>query len=241
MCRRVGFDRCAAAVAPSCRRAVMVLAAVTLVSLGCARAQEATVEKELGVHRLEVETTSPYDAFAYLNRLPTEFRKGESAVEFAGMVLYSRLANQEGRVEVKLVAGLNRSGYYGYKTFLRSWPEEGAGTGSCVVCHKPPSFADDKKYIVDESGEAKAVPTLRNLKDSGKDIEAIIRQKIKMAEMARAGDAEGIDEAYKTIELSDSDVKGLVEFIGALNETPKEGFRDLILNATVLDTTDVFN
>ena len=241
MCRSVEFDHCGPGVAQSCLRVVTLLAAVTLVCLGCAQAQESKVETELGVHRLEEETTSPYDAFAYVNRVPTEMRKGESPVDFAGMVLLSRLANQEGRIEVKILEGFNRSAYYGYKAFIRAWPEEDVGTGNCVVCHTPPTFTNGKKYIVDPSGAAKVTPSLRNLKDSGKDIEAIIQQKVKMAEMARDGGAENIDEAYKLMKLSESEVKDIVQFIGSLNEVPKEGFRDLILKSKVLDTTDVFN
>jgi hypothetical protein len=211
-------------------------------------AQEANVESELKIHRLESETTSPYDAFAYLNRVP-DMNEGEDPKTYAGTVLLSRLANQEGRIEVKIVEGFNRSAYYGYKSFMRYWPEDVLGTdkklgiGGCVVCHHPPNFADaaGKKYVVDNSGNAKAVPSLRNLKRSKKEIKAIIEKKIKLAEMARAGKADYIDESYKLMQLSESDVDGIAEFIRSLISTPKEGYRDLILSPTILDTTDVYN
>lgn len=241
MCGNTESSRCRAAVRQSHHRVVTLLATVMLVCFGQAQAQKSSVEEELSVHRLEIETTSPYDAFAYLNRMPTELSEGETAVDFGGMVIFSRLANQEGRVEVKIVEGFNRSAYLGYKAFMRAWPEEGAAVGNCVVCHTPPAFTDGKKYIVDESGVAKAVPSLRNLKKSDNDVEAILQRKVKMAEMARASDKEGIDEAYKIIRLGESDVKDLVQFMSSLNEISKEGFRDLILKAEILDTTDMLN
>lgn len=243
MCRNTESSRCRAAVRQSHHRVVTLIAIVTLVCFGHAQAQtqKPSVEEELAVHRLVAETTSPYDAFAYLNRIPTELGEGETAVDFGGTVIFSRLANQEGRVELKIVEGFNRSAYLGYKAFMRAWSEKGAAVGNCVVCHTPPAFTDGKKYIVDESGVAKVVPSLRNLEKSDKDVEAILQRKVKMADMARANDEGDIDEAYKIIRLSESDVKDLVQFMGSLNEISKEGFRDLILNAEILDTTDMLN
>ena len=40
--------------------------------------------------------------------------------------------------------------------------------------------------------------------------------------------------------LTEDDVPGLVSFIGLLNDGPESDFRDLILNAEVLDTSFVF-
>ncbi len=241
MYRKDESSRCLSAVSQSHYRVAMLLTAVALVCAGQAQAQEKSVEEELAIHRLETETTAPYDAFAYLNRIPTELVEGQDAVQMGNMIIYSRLANQEGRVELKLVKGFNRSAYLGFKTFMQVWAEEGVAVGNCVVCHTPPTFTDGKQYIVDESGVAKITPSLRNLRKSDKEIEAILRQKAKMAEVARNNDGAGIDETYKIMRLSESDVKGLAQVVSSLNEVPREDFRDLIVEATILDTTDMLD
>ena len=241
MCGRVGLNRCRSAVSQSQLLAVVSLTAVTLACFGQAQAQESSIEENLKVHRITTDTTSPYDAFAYINRVPTEPSEGETVVGFAGMVIFSRLGNQEGRIEVKLVEGIDRSGYLGYKTFMRAWPDEENGVGNCVVCHTPPGFTNGKKYITNEFGVANIVPSLRNLRKSDKEIETIIQQQVKMSELARAGEAKDIEEAYAIIRLGESDVKDLISFISSLNEVSKEKFRDIILKAEVLDTSDLLN
>jgi len=200
--------------------------------------QGQTPEEEFGVHRLESEATAPYDAVAYLNRIPLEPGEGETAVQYAGNVIYSRLANLEGRVEVKILEGFDRDAYFGYKSFMRAWPDPGNGIGSCVVCHTPGNFTDSAEHVVDETGEAKMTPSLRNLNKSDEELNAILKQKLKMAEKARES-ATDIDEAYKTIELKDSDIKEMVSFLQSLNEVPKEKFRQIIVDAEILDTTDI--
>jgi len=195
-------------------------------------------EEDLSIHRLAAETTSPYDAIAYLNRIPLEPSEGQTPVQYAGAVIYSRLSNIEGRVQVKILEGFDRDAYFGYKSFMRAWPDPGQGIGNCVSCHTPANFTDDAKHIVDDSGEAKITPSLRNHKKSDKELEAIIRQKLLMAKKARDGSAK-IDEAYKVIELKESDVKEMVRFLQSLNEVPKETFRKIIVEAEILDTTDI--
>ncbi len=238
MTKQIEHNQLRKAIPQSIRWLTAMCMMVTL----SACAQEGKVESELKIHRLESESTSPYDAFAYLNRVP-DLNEGEDPRSYAGTVLLSRLANEEGRILIKIVDGFDRSAYYGYKSFMRYWPEEKLGIGACVTCHHPPNFADagDKKYIVDSSGKAKAVPELRNTKRSKKELKAIIRKKIELAEMARAGKADNIDESYKLMKLSESDVDGIANFIRSMISTPKEGYRDLILSATILDTTDVYN
>ena len=61
---------------------------------------------------------------------------------------------------------------------------------------------------------------------------------MNMAEKARDGSAD-IDDAYKTIDLKDSDVKEMVSFLQSLNEVPKDKFRQIIVDAEILDTTDI--
>ena len=78
-----------------------------------------SIEQKTGIHRLENERRSPFDAFIYVNRIPDHSEEGEAAAQFAGRIL-GRLANQEGRVLLKLPNGMNRSAYNGFKTFLGS-------------------------------------------------------------------------------------------------------------------------
>ena len=80
-----------------------------------------SIEQKTGIHRLENERRSPFDAFIYVNRIPDHSEEGEAAAQFAGRIL-GRLANQEGRVLLKLPDGMNRSAYNGFKTFLSSEP-----------------------------------------------------------------------------------------------------------------------
>ena len=49
--------------------------------------------------------------------------------------------------------------------------------------------------------------------------------------------AREIDDAYAVMSLDEEDVAGLVAFIELLNDVPDEDFRNLILNATLLDTS----
>ncbi len=237
MTRKTKLSQLRKAVPQSVRWLTAMCMMVTL----SACAQEANVESDLKIHRLESDTTSPYDAFADLNRIPA-LNEGEDPKTYAGYVLLSTLTNSEYRIVLKVVDGFDRSAYYGYKAFLRYWPKEENGIGACITCHHPPNFADagDKKYVVDSSGVAKAVPVLRNTKRSKKELKAIIQKKIKMAEMARAGKADGVDETYKLMQLSESQVEDIANFIRSMISTPKEGYRELILNATTLDTTDAF-
>lgn len=217
-----------------------IIAAVGLsIPMAGSNAQDASVEEELHIHRLKSGETSPYDAFLYANRVGSGPNEGQSAVDFAGMVIFSRLSNIEGRVQLKIVDGFQRPAYLGYKTFLRAWPEiEGVAVGNCVVCHTPSHFTDSASHFVDNSGEAKETPALRNLKKTNAELESILREKLKMAEKARAGEVE-IDEAYQLITLEEEDIKNLVAFLQSLNEVPEEEFRQLIVNAEILDTSDL--
>ena len=83
-----------------------------------------------------------------------------------------------------------------------------------------------------------ATPSLRNLKERKIDLEKVIMAKIAASEQKRSGKADEIDDAYASMSITAEDVPGLVAFLNLLNDTPEEGFRDLILNAELLDTTD---
>ncbi|MEC8591700.1 MAG: sulfatase-like hydrolase/transferase, partial [Planctomycetota bacterium] len=89
------------------------------------------------IHRLETTFRSPFDAFLYVNRIPTELEQGESPAELAGRIL-GRLANQEGRVLVKLPPRMNRVGYEGFKFVLKESAAE--SIRGCLQCHSLPKL-----------------------------------------------------------------------------------------------------
>ncbi len=223
-----------------CGVAAAILVSGIGLSIKQANAQDETVEEHLHVHRLKSGETSPYDAFAYSNRVPGAPEEGQSATEFAGNIIFSRLTNIEGRIQLKVVEGFRKPEYLGYKSFLRAWPEtEGTAVGACVVCHTPPSFSGKAAtFVVDESGEAKTAPGLRNLKKTDAELKAIVEKKLQMAEKARAGGTK-IDESYTYMSLTEADVDNLVAFLQGLNEVPEDHFRKLIVDATILDTSDM--
>jgi streptogramin lyase/outer membrane protein assembly factor BamB/plastocyanin len=167
------------------------------------------------VHRLDSTRLSPFDAFVYVNRLPDKAAdENETAKQFAGRT-FGRLANQEGRVQIKLPPGMSRSAYHGFKTFLGS--EGDARISNCVECHRPPAFSI-------EDGSAKS---LRNFKRSPAELEQIVRNHIQ--DMKVRGN-EGI-------EVSDAELPGLLAFLDSLHDVEEERFRALILDATVTDVT----
>jgi hypothetical protein len=216
------------AIASAC--AVAIFGSGVLWSMQSVRAQDKTVEEELHIHRLKAGTTSPYDAFTYLNRVADKPTTGETPVEYAGNVIFSRLANTEGRIQLKVVKGFQRPEYLGYKSFMRAWEEtEGTAVGNCVVCHTPSTFGGT---------DAKPAPPLRNLKKSNEELKKIVLQKVAMAEKARGGDTK-IDEAYKLVRLSEQDVDNMVAFLQSLNELPHDEFRQIVVDATILDTSDM--
>ena len=173
-----------------------------------------TMEEKTGVHRLENASRSAFDAFVYVNRIPDRPRDEETAHQFAGRI-HGRLANQEGRVLLKLPPGMDRAAFDGFKTFLGS--EGNAKVTNCIACHSPPDFA------ISSGG------TLRNGKWNGADLEAILRSKMARSE-------EG-DAAYAGLKISEADVSNLIAFQKSLTEASDDAFRDLILSAEVVDVT----
>ena len=120
-----------------------------------------TIEQKTRVHRLSSSKRAAYDAFVYVNRIPEKTAKGETAEDLAGRI-FGRLANQEGRILLKLPAGMNRESYLGFKTFFRY--EGRAKVGNCAACHTPAEFTDLKSHVVTKGGSPKPTPSLRNLK-----------------------------------------------------------------------------
>ena len=173
-----------------------------------------SMEEKTGVHRLENPLRSPFDSFVYVNRIPDQPRDEETPHQFAGRI-HGRLANQEGRVLLKLPPGMNRTAYDGFKTFLGS--EGNAKLTNCIACHSPPNFA------ISPDG------SLRQGKWSAGELEAILQTKIAKAK-------EGVPE-YAGLKITESDIPGLTAFLGTLSDASDEAFRDLILSASVVDVT----
>ena len=166
------------------------------------------------VHRLDSSLRSPFDAFVYVNRIPDKSRAGETPHQFAGRI-HGRLANQEGRVLLKLPPGMERASYHGFKTFLGS--EGNAKVTNCAACHSSPGFA---------------IPTggsLRGRKWSANDLEAILRG--KMAKAAKG------DPDYAALKISAADIPNLIAFQNSLADVSDDAFRELILSAKVVDVT----
>ena len=193
-----------------------------------------TPQKKPKVHRLVSHGRGIYDAFVYVNRIPEKPEEGETAEDIAGRI-FGRLANQEGRVLLKLPAGMDRNSYLAFKTFFRYEGEQ--QVGNCAACHTPSEFADSKTHVVTRSGKAVPTPSLRNLNLSSEELEKVIIAKIGASRLKQAGEADEIDDAYSAIRLDKKDVPGLVAYLDLLKDVPDEKFRDLILEATVLDTT----
>ena len=187
------------------------------------------------VHRLESTKRAIYDAFVYVNRIPEKPEEGEDPIDLAGRI-FGRLANQEGRILLKLPTGMDRNSYLAFKTFFRY--EGKKQVGNCAACHSPVEFTDSKPHVVQKGGKPVVTPSLRNLDLDKKELEKIIRDKIAISRLKQAGEADGVDDAYSAMRLSEDDIPQLATFLGLLKDGPDAGFRDLILEATVLDTTE---
>jgi hypothetical protein len=195
------------------------------------------IEAQTKVHRLATTHRSPYDAFAYVNRLPDAPDSGETTTDYTGRIL-GRLANQEGRILLKLPTGMDRETYQAFKTFLRS-DEDGLGrVGNCAACHTPAEFTDFAKHRVTVGGMAEPTPSLRNLNSRQVDLRGVLIAKIAAAKQKQARPADGIDEAYTKMTINEDDVPGLMKFLQSLNDVSDPEFRELILQATILDTSE---
>ena len=193
-----------------------------------------SIEEKTQIHRLASTKRSLYDAFVYVNRIPEAAEEGESGIDVAGRI-FGRLANQEGRILLKLPPGMDRDSYLALKTFFRYEGE--AKVGNCGACHIPAEFTDSKKHVVTKGGSPTLTPALRNLKKRNVDLRKAIMAKLTASHQKRSGKADEIDSAYAEMNISEKDVPGLVAFLKLLGDVPDSGFRELILNAKLLDTS----
>ena len=187
-----------------------------------------SIEEKTKIHRLASANRSVYDAFVYLNRIPEKVEADEDILDFTARV-YSLLANQEGRVLIKLPKGMNREAYLGYKIFLRT--DAKVSNGNCVACHVPEKFTDLKKHVLSEGAQGLPTPSLRNMN----------KRKVKVAEalLAKLVAVEKPDapKYYQSIKLDKEDLSHLEAFLKLLDDVDDKNFRGLILQAKVLDTS----
>jgi mono/diheme cytochrome c family protein len=193
-----------------------------------------SIEKETKIHRLATTKRSPYDAFVYVNRIPPKAEEQETPSDLSGRIL-GRLANQEGRILLKLPAGMERDAYLGFKSFIDY--EGNSMVGNCAACHTPESFKDSKKHVVAQGAEPMATPSLRNLGKGPDELRKIILAKIAASQQKRSGNGADIDKAYAVMNIDKKDVGQLVAFVSQLNDVSDTEFRKLILNAKLLDTS----
>ena len=186
------------------------------------------------VQSIESTKTSPYDAWAYMNRIQkyVDLENGDDPAAYAGR-LFGNLMNQEGRLVVKVPKGYTLEAYNGMKTFYRYAGAE--RVGNCVMCHHPLLFTDNQLHNSD--GIAVKTPTLRNLAKtdpymhdgSMETLEEVIRWKMEMAEKARAGDLDETADAYKGIFITEDEIPGLVAFLNTLNDVGPSHYRELVV------------
>ena len=191
------------------------------------KSPEKSIDQKTKIHRLDTQERAPYDAFTYLNRIPAKADEGEDILDFTARV-YSRLANQEGRILIKLPQGMTREAYLGYKIFLST--DAKVSNGNCVTCHAPDKFTDFKLHKLNVDSPPRPPPSLRNLTKRKIDLSKAIQAKLAAAKSPNA------PKAYRNIHLNKMDLTHLQAFLKQLNDVDDKAFRELILNAKILNT-----
>lgn len=186
-----------------------------------------SIEQKTKIHRLDTQERAPYDAFTYLNRIPAKADEGEDILDFTARV-YSRLANQEGRILIKLPQGMTREAYLGYKIFLST--DAKVSNGNCVTCHAPDKFTDFKLHKLNGDSPPRPTPSLRNLAERKIDLAKALQVKLAAIKSPNA------PKAYRNIHLNKMDLTHLESFLKQLNDVDDKAFRELILNAKILNT-----
>ena len=214
---------------------ITVLAGLLLPAFALSAADRPkSIESKTKIHRLKNAKRSVFDAFVYVNRIPDAPEAGEYPEDFAGRI-FGRLANQEGRILLKLPPSMDRRAYAGFKTFLGS--EGDAKVNNCVSCHSAPDFTDGKSHVVTKGGSSKPTPSLRDLKLSPTDLAKVIRDKIAASRLKKSDQAPEVAEAYSRMDLDGTDIPNLVAFLGTLKDVADTEFRELIIKAEVFDAT----
>ncbi|MCP4193862.1 MAG: prolyl oligopeptidase family serine peptidase [Planctomycetaceae bacterium] len=196
--------------------------------------QQGVIERRTKVHRLANQKRSLFDAFVYVNRVPEKPAAGETAVDVAGRI-FGRLANQEGRVLLKLPPGMDQQAYEGLKVFLRSEGEQ--SVGNCQTCHSMPDFTDLKQHHTNLEKTPQLTPSLRNLGKTKEELRAIIRRKVKAGPESTELDPGDDALEYAKMRIDDQDIEQLTAFLCLLDDVTDKQFRQLILKSSVLETS----
>lgn len=133
----------------------------------------------------------------------------ETQDDLAGRIL-GRLANQEGRVLVKLPPGMSRQAYDGFKQALEF--SDSLQSAYCTTCHHLPDFADPTA--------ATPAPSLRNRSYTDDQFQRFMQS-----------------ESHKKLVLTNAQTHAVHAFIKTLTDVPDADFRPLIINAQVTDVT----
>ena len=176
----------------------------------------------------------PYTAAGVFAAMQATLNRLRGPDDFAGRI-FGRLANQEGRVLLKAPAGMDQPAYEGFKTFLRY--EGTASVGNCSACHTLSDFSDGKSHIVTKDGKATLTSSLRNAGPRGVDLRAALKRKFEASRLKKSGEADRISDEYSTMQLSAEDMSNLIAFLKLLDDVSDVRFRELILEASVLDTS----
>ncbi|MEE2642514.1 MAG: sulfatase-like hydrolase/transferase, partial [Planctomycetota bacterium] len=162
------------------------------------------------IHRLKSKKRSAFDALVYVNRIPIE-PDDEETQEDLSYRIFSRLSNQEGRVQIKLPPTMSREAYEGFKIAVA--PGKVAHAGQCTQCHRLPDFADNLNKQV--------VPSLRNRNDSLARLSKILANR-----------------THREIRLDENDIKHLYQWLQTLKDVTDSEFRNLIIRSTVMDSPE---
>lgn len=216
------------------------------------RQQKVQSKESKGTAKLNTvftEHTSAFDAMLYINRFDEGLDPaGDTPQDLSGRV-YSRIANQEGRVLIRFPNIFNEEAYQGFKTFYRVIPTWSSGStvsteeniGNCIACHVPPDLTDGKLHNVlisqegnDDRVGAVKTPGLRFVEEEGrsmhnsafKTLEDALRQHIKTSALAKAGKLPNADSEFVTMNISKKDVPQLAAFLKTLGDVPPEEYRD---------------
>lgn len=98
---------------------------------------------------------------------------------------------------------------------------------------------ETEEALLSRMAGAFKTPSLRNLSrsapylhnGSAATIEEALGQIVAMNKLAREGKARGIDPEYVAMNLSEKDIRPLAAYLRALDEVPREQFRQILLSA----------
>jgi len=203
------------------------------------------LEKAIGIHHFNEKGFAVYDAFSHVNRIPKWNSKGEfpeEPIDTAGAI-FTRLSNQEGRVQIKLPPGMTKDHYFAFKTFFSPDTFYHVQAGNCGACHSAGSFDDGREHIVTKGGSPTKTPSLRNLKRTDKELSSGVMAHIAASKQKKSGEADEIDDMFAMMIITEQDVPKLVKFIKLLNdvadakdmEKVKEKFRPLVNESKPVD------